>query len=420
MIAGEVGADESCPCGSGELHRDCCAPKSGFRWIREPDGSISKSVKLDDEIVAALDELHREVEKIYGRPLVDEDLPVSFMMSNASNPYEMARAMRAAGVDEDYIYAYTRTDGLMPTETNLDHMSRADLEEFDSYREEYDQRLGEGISNDHVDSLVFVHLVQPLVQDAVDTASRQAKMVLSNFISRHRGYGQFVEFEVATSLDYALFSAHKAMKTLRSIEHLGRAGMPEAIYALSRTLFENYLFLNAIAQERDFFVERILPKADRENYEFDVKDGRINYNRVIHRESGEAVSVWVSPQSLIKYSSKPSDDRLYALFYQTSSRYIHVDVLSARAYFYEADPFDEIDPALVAHLVALVMICMLIGALGELEDVQDNFRPDAAHFVSVLAESLGEALVLVESDVEHSNAAISALIDALAERGFRR
>ena len=64
-------------------------------------------------------------------------------------------AFRKAGVPENYIYAYYKTDGLIPCKINEQLMSDKDIEEFNEFCIEYDELISQEKENG-MNSLQYV------------------------------------------------------------------------------------------------------------------------------------------------------------------------------------------------------------------------------------------------------------------------
>lgn len=369
-----------------------------------------RDVPLTDEVAEGIRGLRASFSALYGREAHDDELVFATQTNPTDTVSSFARELLRCGVDPAYVYAYCRSDGLMPAEMNLDLISDADLEDFETYVEEYRKEFATATINDgKASSLIYVSLGNEFLTEALSMAVEGLDKVLNDFLSRHARGRRFTEFQIRNPVDYCLFSAFKTLKTLRSIDN---EDAPEIIYALSRSLVENYLYLKTIAEDPGFFEDKILPRVDDENFRFVTKNGRINYNQVIHQDSGEIRSVWTTPAKLIAQAHMTRSDRdIYELFYVTACQFVHVDVLAARAYFHDSDPFDEIDPALIARLIAFVLAAQLVSALAAASGVHEQYRTDIAFFLSTLAEPLESCLQLVDSDSEHPNAIYATLIE---------
>lgn len=102
-----------------------------------------RTIEFDDETAAALREQFSAFERRFGRapgpddPLFfDPDLDVPTPITPVKAEAEIVGAMRAAGADPAFIYAYQQT-GLILTEMNLDKVSEADRAEWDEAIDRY-------------------------------------------------------------------------------------------------------------------------------------------------------------------------------------------------------------------------------------------------------------------------------------------
>ena len=105
------------------------------------------------------------------------------------------------------------------------------------------------------------------------------------------------------------------------------------------------------------------------------------------------------------------------MFYSKACQYVHVDVLSAKSYFAVLDPYDEVNPALVAELIISVIAVMLLDQLRKNSSVEDQFREDAGYLCGKLSEILKICLEMVESDPEHQNVVVELLVRRIAAGG---
>lgn len=369
---------------------------------------------IPDELRKDLQSVRQSFVALYGREPGEGDLVFGHISDPTESVLAAAQQLLDVGIDPALVYAYVQTDGLLPTEFNQDKIPESDLALFEHYVEEYrepvDLRVG------HVRSSVFVALGNELISSRVESAQRQLHMVLTDFLSRHMSDEQrgermapsqtrVGEFRVGTPMDYAMFSALKTKRTLESIQRLASLRAQESVYALARSVYENTVFLDAIADDPSVFWRSISPKADTANYTFGLhKDGRINYNHVIHRVTGERAPTNIRFSDIAQDPARAAYTReLYSLFYVTASQFAHVDVLSARAYFHDADPFDELDPELIARLVAVVLIGDFVRALVRIDGVQSRYSADASYLIGSLKTGFEEAFQYASSDPEHSN-----------------
>lgn len=216
-------------------------------------------------------------------------------------------------------------------------------------------------------------------------------------------------------MDYYLFSTVKTIKTLTSIRKLKDEHMTECIYALSRGIFENYLYLCKINKEEKFFSEKLLPKVD-DNYVFATyPDGRINYKKVIKTTDKDSSAQYIGIKlfELLKDSEIGLDKDIYNIFYETACQYVHVDVLSAKNYFSCVDPYDEIDPSIIAYMIAIALTGMVLGQIAKYRGTQEQYKEDISHlFENKFKDALISCLMIANQDTEHKN----DILDLFRER----
>ena len=219
-------------------------------------------------------------------------------------------------------------------------------------------------------------------------------------------------------MDYNIFSALKTIKTLQSILKLKEDHLPECIYALSRGVFENYMYICNINDDPTLFREKMLPKVNEENYIFDTKsDGRINYNKVINKNTGEKTTVKIYISDLVKGMPYNSDKDLYNVFYQTACQYVHVDIMSAKSYFSTVNPYDEIDPSLIACLITSILAELLLLQISQHKSMQQQYKNDVLYLCSQnLNKRIIPCLEIARCDPEHQNAILDLLLNRIKEQ----
>jgi hypothetical protein len=143
MARKKVSRNAPCPCGSGKKYKHCCLGKD-FEYVQDDDGTLYKSVPMSDEMKELLEEQRQRFVEKHGREPGPDD-PVFFDLPPLEHvEHQMVEAMKAAGLDPAFIYAYEKT-GRHVTEQNQHLLSDRDLAEWQAAIDEYHQQHGQGI-----------------------------------------------------------------------------------------------------------------------------------------------------------------------------------------------------------------------------------------------------------------------------------
>lgn len=110
-----------------------------------------------------------------------------------------------------------------------------------------------------------------------------------------------------------------------------------------------------------------------------------------------------------------TNHELYDAFYRTACQYIHVDIMSAKSYFTVIDSYDEIDPSLIAVLIALVITSLLLSQISRNNNAQDLFRTDTDNLCKNLNLNFKKCFEIIECDPEHSSAIFDILLQRLEQ-----
>jgi hypothetical protein len=127
-----------CPCGSGKKYKACCWDK-GFEWVEDDDGTIYKSTPMTQGMADILQEQRQRFIDKYGREPGPND-PVFLDMPPLEHiEHQTVEAMKEAGIDPAFIYAFEKT-GLLLTEENQHLIPEEDLADWDAAIEEYEMK----------------------------------------------------------------------------------------------------------------------------------------------------------------------------------------------------------------------------------------------------------------------------------------
>ena len=141
MSVTKVGRNEPCPCGSGRKYKKCCIDKK-FAWVRGEDGSISRQVPMNEEMREILAIQRQKWIEKHGSPPGPDDNVFFDMDPPELVEHKVVQALESAQVRPALIYAYKKT-GLIVTESNLELIPTADLDEYQAAVNEWYEIYGE-------------------------------------------------------------------------------------------------------------------------------------------------------------------------------------------------------------------------------------------------------------------------------------
>jgi len=379
----EIDDNEICPCGTKRKYRNCCKRKK-LQWVRK-DGQLSRSIEMGNEDIEIIKELEVTFKEMYGRELSEADFLFSGLYNNKKNfDFAAVKAMRKAKVPEEYIYAYCQT-GLILTEENVEKVPNGFIEEFSRYVEEYQKLVYEEPSpSGEINILCFVRFSNQFLRDHYDKLINYLTHAYNYYIRMHIEESQdFMNYNVITAIDYGGLCAVKTLKNIESIEKLLENGLEENIYATSRSIFESYLYMTMINKDDKFFTNKVLKNSK------------------------------VSIIELAKNSSYKQDELLYEVFFRESSRFVHLDILSAQSYFKDSHPFEEVDGALVASLTGLTFALLSIEQIAMFRECDQQFREDVIYMTKNAKKDLIKCYNILCWDSSPYKEMIFAMINRL-------
>jgi len=397
----------ACPCGSEKTYENCCKKKK-FKY-KINNTTLRKEIPMHKHLVPILKEIEKRFQEYYNRKPSKNDLIFTFApLYNDDVLLRMTYSLRESELPEDKIYAFFKSNGLLPNEFNIDLISEKDLKEYQLLGDEYNKL----IKSKKMNIVQYVMSTNIFIDNQINYVIEALTCALNDFIQRHIKSKTVLEYQMSSELDYCIFSALKTLKTIRSIQILKEHHMTECIYSLSRSIFENYMYICNIIIDSTMFSRKILPKVDEINYSFEIRpDGKINYNKVLNKQTGEKTTIKIDIYDLVKNLPYDSDRELYNVFYQTVCQYVHVNIMSAKSYYSVLDPYEEIDPSLIACLIVSVLMELLLFQISQHKDVKKEYKNDISFLCNnILTERLKNCLIMANSDPEHKNAILELLI----------
>ena len=130
-------------------YAECCK-SNGIRWYRDGDALRQQyEAQLPQEGIESFEKYKQKFFTLFGREPVDGDLLLFDVSAHDSEFFRKGITfLRNLGLPKEWIYAYYRTDGLMPTIENEKYLSKNDLDLFGDYCREYtdlmDADFGDG------------------------------------------------------------------------------------------------------------------------------------------------------------------------------------------------------------------------------------------------------------------------------------
>ena len=403
-----------CPCGSQKTYNICCKLKS-IRWGFDESGALVKQLPMSLETEEKLKATDHLFEQYYGRKPDKEDYVFSFTpIYQDELIFKVMKALRLSVIPPEDIYAYYKTDGLLASSVNDQFISEKDKKDYMNYRDEYCKAINEPLA-DAINTIQLTAYGNELLISTFDKVQERLIGSLNDFIHRHSNKPNGIyNYEMQSEVDYLLFSAIKTIKTMKGIALLIKEQIPECIHSLGRSLFENYMYLNKINCDPSFFKMKLLPKVDKEHFQFVTKkDKTIDHNKVFHIETGDIYNIHVVIAELKKSFKNFEDQVLYDLYYSNSCQYIHVDVLSATNYFSTYDPYDELNPSFQAAITTASISILLYNALIHNRLVSSRFYQDGSYLIRQLTKDLLAAIELVNCDSKHKQPIFSTLLKRL-------
>ena len=141
MARKRISRNAPCPCGSGKKYKHCCYGK-GFEFVEDEAGGVFRSTPLSGEMKTMLEGQRQKFIEKYGREPGAAD-PVFFDMPPLEQvEFQMVKAMKEAGLDPAFIYAFEKTGGLLVTEQNKHLISDKDLVAWQDAIEAYRAKHG--------------------------------------------------------------------------------------------------------------------------------------------------------------------------------------------------------------------------------------------------------------------------------------
>jgi Family of unknown function (DUF5677) len=229
----EISGNDECPCGKGKRYQKCCS-KRAVKWMRNPDGSYSKSIPISSEVREALSEAKQQFKSMFGRAPRRSDrlFPHTYIDSLADTRRVMLQMLRTANIRPELIYAYLKTGRVVTKSQNL---TTVEFEEYSAAIDEFLELREQGTS---IDDLINPETPESILSSALLNVLIICGYFVEEYINTYVLTGEnsrYAELDLAVSFAFVNF-----VKSLRSVSILLENGISYDANYLVRSLYENY------------------------------------------------------------------------------------------------------------------------------------------------------------------------------------
>lgn len=206
--------------------------------------------------------------------------------------------------------------------------------------------------------------------------------------------------------DWCSFCMTKSCQSLATITLILKAGYPEDALILLRSVYECYLstvFVLNNPDRIDDFIQKPVGILTGRYHHPETKNKRINYKRIIVKETGEVIPYSVTIRQLAKGSPYASDIKLYDVLYLFLSEMVHPHIVNSGNYRDDVDGWyfchrqkhDDIVP----WILTLYIYTLILAECYDLEDLDQPENSMLKHNIRKGAEILKKGLSYL-SDVD--------------------
>lgn len=303
----------------------------------------------------------------------------------------------------------------MPTIENEKYLSKSDLDLFRDYCREYSELMEAEFEDGRINTLLLVSIANEMLESACDTTLIHLSSGLEYFLNSVSEQKGRIVSPPNSLKEYASFIAVRAIKAIRSIRMLAISYETESIYSIGRSLFECYVYLKNINNDKTFFAEEIYPILKSHEYGFEVNEGQINYKKMHVSKALNSLKRKRSKDlcQLCKRFGPEVDSDLYDYYYRPACQFVHIDAFTARCCFYEEDLYAEIDSSLIATICALATAVLVLEQLVQLSLISSQQAKDLMHLTSKCAHGICDCLMVLDVDSEQSEDEYGQLLKRL-------
>lgn len=369
--------------------------------------------KLPQELTDMLNGLYMIFMRMYGRSISHtEDKYAHSLLFYSLDDYNrgVINEMRKDGEDEAKIFAYYTTGYFVnQNQTKIEH--QGEKKALEAYKL-FQSAMRETAAGVPVPLVQAVLKINAEVNDIIKKNTRYIESTCSDFIRRHLESNQnFMDYEIKTEIDFIGFCMKKTQKDLYAISAFHNERMPENMFAITRSIFDTYLYAANISANKDFFRNEILRDIAQSQIRF-ARDsnGVIKYNSLVF-DTGYFAS-HPSKKDLAQRTLCDEDTHLYDIFYGAFSQFVHLSPLAAKCYFTENEPYFELDSGITAFALAIFCAVIFLEKCIDVNDVKPMYKSDLCTLTQKMKTDLVRTYKLFKT-IDPQSAAFDCILKRL-------
>lgn len=369
--------NEYCPCGSGKKYKNCCQKKSIKYYKSKNKNEYVKSIPMNPILEHAFYNEKLKFKQLFGRTPGEDDYVQGGILLKDFNR-EIKLYKRKDIENAALLYAYDKT-GIIPWKENIDLLPEVEINNFKLYVKEYTKRMKSKIKNNKADILQVAETMNYLLNNVVNEKIDDMIYVLNLFVNFYSNSNKEKDFQIKNIKDFLVFCAYKASISLKSLDILVSEEYYDSAMAINRTLFEILISIRAYKNNSDLFKEKIMSIVGLEQGICQ----KISKHIIENMETKEKYKFGIQKKQLAEKAGE-NYKKLYDIFYEKASSFIHVDVSNTKKIFSDNDLFEDIDECLISGFIGMIFVLGIIMELTEFNGNNKKFSKDIKYFSNVL------------------------------------
>lgn len=349
---------EKCPCGSGEIYKNCCK-KRKIKYYKQDDPKYySKVIPINSELKKILEKEKVRFKHVFGRvPGNNDYIQGGILLRDFKREFKLMK--RKNSINKAWLYASNKT-GYMVTEENKKFISEREVKQFKEYMREYQRIMKGNVKEKEWNLLQAIESINFILESMLQNVLPDMIYVLNlsvNFYSQNVKEGE--KFIINDIRDFLVFCAYKTSLQLDVLQQLVNGEYYDTAMAEIRIIYEILISMRAYKKNSKLFEEKVLSVVGVELGTYKKVKGR---ESVVQIETGKKCNYHISKFDLARYSG---DDyrELYRTLYHELSGFIHLDTEQAKGIFQDKDIFEEIDECLMASFLGMILSLEVIMEL---------------------------------------------------------